>query len=128
MIKRKNGVNPLKYIIIVVIIVGIAVFFSEHYEETNDNYNAEEVTQINKELSSVFSEDYNNQTIEEKKEICKNKLDELAEKYFKLFTSLSGMDISLIQRWIPIIAATQLEKYSGEEEKFLRTWINVAEY
>lgn len=54
--------------------------------------------------------------------------DELAEKYFKLFTSLSGMDISLIQRWIPIIAATQLEKYSGEEEKFLRTWINVAEY
>lgn len=82
MIKRKNGVNPLKYIIIVVIIVGIAVFFSEHYEETNDNYNAEEVTQINKELSSVFSEDYNNQTIEEKKEICKNKLDELEKNNY----------------------------------------------
>lgn len=54
--------------------------------------------------------------------------DEIAEKYFELFTKLSGMNIRLIQRWIPIVAATQLEKYSGEEEKFLRSWINVAEY
>ena len=57
-----------------------------------------------------------------------NGKDELAEKYFDLFTKLSGMDKGLIQRWIPIVAATQLEKYSGKEEEFLRNWINVAEY
>ena len=57
-----------------------------------------------------------------------NGKDELAEKYFDLFTKLSGMDKGLIQRWIPIVAATQIEKYSGKEEEFLRNWINVAEY
>ena len=54
--------------------------------------------------------------------------DEIAEKYFIEFTNQSGMDIRLIQRWIPIVAATQLEKYSGKEEEFLRNWINIAEY
>lgn len=53
---------------------------------------------------------------------------ELAEKYFDLFTKLSGIDIRLIQRWIPIVAATQLEKYTGQELEFLKSCINVAEY
>lgn len=53
---------------------------------------------------------------------------EIADKYLHLFTALSGMDINLILRWIPIVAAAQMEKYTGSEEEFLRSQINVAEY
>ena len=54
--------------------------------------------------------------------------DELAEKYLHLFTALTGMEISWIQRWIPIVAAAQMEKYEGAEQEFLRSCINVVEY
>ncbi|MBE5738672.1 MAG: DUF1679 domain-containing protein [Clostridiales bacterium] len=53
---------------------------------------------------------------------------ELADKYLKLFSQKSGIEIKYIQRWIPIVAATQLTKGIKEEKDFLLKWVNVAEY
>ena len=54
--------------------------------------------------------------------------EELAEKYLNLFSKKSGIEKRNIQRWIPIVAATQLTKGKKNEEEFLRKWINVVEY
>ena len=53
---------------------------------------------------------------------------EMADKYLKLFSQKSGIEIKYIQSWIPIVAATQLEKGVESEKEFLLKWINVAEY
>lgn len=53
---------------------------------------------------------------------------ELADKYLNLFSKKSGIEISLIQRWIPIVAATQLTKGNEAEKEFLLKWINVVDY
>ena len=53
---------------------------------------------------------------------------ELAEKYLKLFSEKSGISVSLIQRWIPIVAATQMTKEIEEEQEFLKKWIDIADY
>ena len=54
--------------------------------------------------------------------------DELAEKYINLFSEKSGIDKNEIQRWIPIVAATQLTKGNEKEADFLKKWINIADY
>lgn len=53
---------------------------------------------------------------------------ELAEKYINLFSEKSGIEKTNIQRWIPIVAATQLTKGIEEEKEFLNNWINVVDY
>lgn len=53
---------------------------------------------------------------------------EIAEKYLNLFSQKSGISKSNIQRWIPIVAATQKTKGKEEEQEFLSKWINVIEY
>ena len=55
------------------------------------------------------------------------KLD-VAEKYLDLFSAKSGIEKSNIQRWIPIVAATQMTKKIPEEQDFLSKWINVVDY
>ncbi len=57
-----------------------------------------------------------------------DKKDELAEKYINLFAEKSGIPKSNIQRWIPIVAATQMTKGKEEEQEFLSRWINVVDY
>lgn len=52
----------------------------------------------------------------------------LAEKYIDLFSELSGIEKQNIQRWIPIVAATQMTKGIEEEQEFLKRWINVTDY
>lgn len=52
----------------------------------------------------------------------------LAEKYLKMFSKKSEIDISNIQRWIPIVAATQLTKGNEDEQEFLNKWIDIADY
>lgn len=52
----------------------------------------------------------------------------LANKYLELFSSYSGIDKRNIQRWIPIVAATQLTKENPDEEKFLRSWIDIIDF
>lgn len=53
---------------------------------------------------------------------------ELAEKYLNMFANKSTIDKANIQRWIPIVAATQLTKGNEEEKEFLSKWIDVADY
>lgn len=53
---------------------------------------------------------------------------ELAEKYINLFSEKSGIEKINIQRWIPIVAATQMTKGKEEEQEFLSNWINVVDY
>lgn len=59
---------------------------------------------------------------------CMQEKNEIAEKYLNLFSGKSGIDIKNIQRWIPIVAATQMSKGIEEEQEFLSNWINVVEY
>lgn len=53
---------------------------------------------------------------------------ELAEKYLEFFSEKSGIKQDNIQRWLPIVAATQLTKGRQEEQDFLNKWIDIAEY
>jgi len=59
--------------------------------------------------------------------ILNNKKD-LAQKYLNLYSQKTNTDIKYIQSWIPIVAASQLNKYKGEEEQLLRTFIDVVDY
>lgn len=56
------------------------------------------------------------------------KQEALANKYLEMFSKESGIDKRNIQRWIPIVAATQLTKENPEEEKFLRSWIDIIDF
>lgn len=53
---------------------------------------------------------------------------ELAEKYLDLFSKESSIAKSNIQRWIPIVAATQMTKGKEEEQEFLKRWIDIVDY
>lgn len=53
---------------------------------------------------------------------------ELAEKYLDLFSEKSGIAKSNVQRWIPIVAATQMSKEKEEEQEFLKKWIDVIDF
>ena len=53
---------------------------------------------------------------------------ELAEKYMNLFAEKSGISKTLIQRWIPIVAAAQRAEGKVEEKEFLDSWIDVKDY
>ena len=53
---------------------------------------------------------------------------ELAEKYLQLFSVKSEIPINHLQRWIPIVAATQMTKGKLEEQDFLRKWIEVIDF
>ena len=53
---------------------------------------------------------------------------ELAEKYLDLFSIRSGIEKNHIQRWIPIVAATQMTKGIPEEQEFLSHWVDVLDY
>lgn len=54
--------------------------------------------------------------------------EELAEKYLDRFSEKSGIAKEYIQRWIPIVAATQMTKGIEEEHEFLSKWINVIDF
>jgi hypothetical protein len=53
---------------------------------------------------------------------------ELAEKYLQLFSQKSEIPVNHLQRWIPIVAATQMSKGKTEEQEFLRRWIDVIDF
>ena len=53
---------------------------------------------------------------------------ELAEKYLDLFSEKSGIPKSNVQRWIPIVAATQMIKGKEDEQEFLSKWIDIVDY
>lgn len=53
---------------------------------------------------------------------------ELGDKYLRLYCKKSDTAIQYVQRWIPIVAASQLTKAKPDEDEFLRRWIDVVDY
>lgn len=52
----------------------------------------------------------------------------LAEKYLNLFCLKSDTAKQYVQKWIPIVAASQLVKGKKEEREFLLHWVDVVDY
>ena len=59
---------------------------------------------------------------------CMDGKEDIANWYLDLFSNKLGIDKHEIQRWIPIVAATQYTKGRPEEKEFLEKWFNVVEY
>ena len=51
-----------------------------------------------------------------------------AEKYLDLFCAKSKTDKQYIQKWMPIVAASQSLKGNEKEREFLHSWVNVVDY
>ncbi len=54
--------------------------------------------------------------------------DEIAEKYLKLFCDRGDTAKQSIQKWLPIVAASQLVKEKPEQREFLLRWTAVVDY
>lgn len=54
--------------------------------------------------------------------------EELADKYLNLFCEKSDTARQYVQKWLPIVAATQSLKGNKEEQELLSRWVNVVEY
>lgn len=52
----------------------------------------------------------------------------LAEKYLDKYCEKTNTDKSYVQRWLPIVAASQSVKSNPEEKELLTKWINVFDY
>lgn len=59
---------------------------------------------------------------------CLNGKEELANKYLDLFCEKSDTAKQYVQKWMPIVAASQSVKGKPEEKEFLDRWVNVVEY
>jgi len=53
---------------------------------------------------------------------------ERANQYLKLFCLKTNTARQYVQKWIPIVAASQLVKKNPEEKDFLMNWVDVVEY
>jgi len=53
---------------------------------------------------------------------------EIAEKYMNLFCKKSDTAKQYIQKWLSIVAASQLVKGKAEERELLMRWIDVVDY
>lgn len=53
---------------------------------------------------------------------------DVAKKYMSLFCKKSNTALQYIQKWLPIVAASQLVKGNAEEREFLLSWIDVVDF
>ncbi|MGN0180554.1 MAG: phosphotransferase family protein [Monoglobaceae bacterium] len=53
---------------------------------------------------------------------------EVAEKYLNMFCEKTDTAKQYVQKWIPIVAASQLSKGKEDERDFLMRWIDVVDY
>ena len=53
---------------------------------------------------------------------------ELADKYLDLFCKKSDTAKQYVQKWLPIVASSQLVKGKEEEREFLLGWVDVMDY
>ncbi|MBR3594365.1 MAG: aminoglycoside phosphotransferase family protein [Clostridia bacterium] len=53
---------------------------------------------------------------------------ELANKYLNLFCRKSNTAKQYVQKWMPIVAASQSVKGNEEEREFLLSWVDVVDY
>ncbi len=59
---------------------------------------------------------------------CLNGERDIAEKYLKLFCDRSDTAKQYVQKWMPIVAASQSVKGNAAEREFLHSWVNVVDY
>lgn len=59
---------------------------------------------------------------------CMNGDFDLANKYLDLFCRKSDTARQYVQKWMPIVAASQLSKTTGSEHDFLLKWVDVVDY
>jgi tRNA A-37 threonylcarbamoyl transferase component Bud32 len=60
--------------------------------------------------------------------LCLEGKGELASKYLRLFCKKSDTAKQYVQKWMPIVAASQTVKGRAEERELLLSWVNVVEY
>ena len=53
---------------------------------------------------------------------------EMAEKYLDLFCKKSDTAKQYVQKWMPIVAASQSVKGNPDEREFLMSWVNVVDW
>lgn len=53
---------------------------------------------------------------------------ELANKYLELFCKKSDTARQYVQKWMPIVAASQSVKGNEHEREFLLSWVDVVDY
>ncbi len=53
---------------------------------------------------------------------------DLAEKYLDIFCKKSDTAKQYIQKWLPIVAASQSVKGKPEEREFLLSWVDIVDY
>ena len=53
---------------------------------------------------------------------------ELGDLYLKTFCKKSDTAMQYVQKWLPIVAASQLVKGKPEEKEFLMSWVDVVDY
>ncbi len=56
------------------------------------------------------------------------KKEQMAEQYLDMFCAQTQTEKQYVQKWLPIVAASQLVKKKEEETEFLLRWVDVAEY
>ncbi len=54
--------------------------------------------------------------------------EETARKYLALFCRKSDTAMQYVQKWMPIVAASQSVKGNANEREFLLRWVNVVDY
>ena len=59
---------------------------------------------------------------------CLNKEEKLANKYLNLFCKKTDTAKQYVQKWMPIVAASQSVKGKPEEREFLLSWVDVVDY
>lgn len=59
---------------------------------------------------------------------CLQGKEELAKKYLDLFCKKSDTAKQYVQKWLPIVAASQSVKGKPEERQFLLSWVDVVDY
>ncbi len=52
----------------------------------------------------------------------------MADRYLKLFCDKSNTAKQYVQKWMPIVAASQSVKGNAEEREFLLSWVDVVDY
>lgn len=59
---------------------------------------------------------------------CLEGKEDVAKKYMDIFCKKSDTARQYIQKWLPIVAASQSVKGKAEEREFLLSWVDVVEY
>ena len=59
---------------------------------------------------------------------CLKENEEIAKKYLEIFCNKSDTAKQYVEKWLPIVAASQSVKGNEDERQFLLSWTDVVEY